>query len=160
MVKLIFICLGNICRSPMAEAIFQQMVEEADLAELILVESAGTSGWHNGEPAHGGTRDVLFRNGIQPGGRVYRGRSQEITYREYSDPSTYIVAMDQSNIDTLRQRFGDHPRLSLLLTYASDYEQTEVPDPYYTGGFDLVYELVQAGCRGLLQHIREQEKLP
>ncbi len=157
MVKVMFVCLGNICRSPMAEAIFQKMVEEAGLAEQILVESSGTSGWHNGEPAHSGTRDVLYKNGILPGGRIYRGRSQEITYSDYSQPDSYIVAMDQSNVDNLRQRFGDHPQLSLLLEHASNSEQTEVPDPYYMGGFDLVFELVQDGCQGLLLHIRQDQ---
>ena len=154
MIKVMFVCLGNICRSPMAEAVFQQMVYDAGLEEQIFVASSGTTGWHNGEPAHTGTRKVLAKHGIN-----YRGRSQRIDYGDYSDPDSYIIAMDEHNVADLRRRFGDSPRLSKLLDYAQNTHETDVPDPYYGGGFDYVYQLVVDSCTGLLTMLRREHNL-
>lgn len=153
MIYVNFICLGNICRSPMAEAIFEKMVAEAGLAEEIAVDSAGTGSWHVGEPAHRGTRRVLKRHGIN-----YAGRARQVTKADL-DPAHYVIAMDQSNLDDLRRRFGDHPRLYRLLDFASNGTEGDVPDPYYTGNFDHVYRLVEDGCHGLLAHVRAEEGL-
>lgn len=148
MTKVLFVCLGNICRSPMAEAIFQQLVEDAGLGDQFYIDSAGTGDWHVGEPAHVGTRRVLADNGI-----VYNGRSRQITRRDTQDPNTYIIVMDSSNMETVKKRFGDHPRIYRLLDFASQSTLKDVPDPYYTGGFDEVYRLVKDGCEGLLAEL-------
>jgi protein-tyrosine phosphatase len=74
-------------------------------------------------------------------------------------PEHYVIVMDQSNLEDLRRRFGDHPRLYRLLDFARNGTERDVPDPYYTGNFDYVYNLVEDGCRGLLAHIREEENL-
>lgn len=153
MIHVNFICLGNICRSPMAEAVFQTLVVEAGLDGKITADSAGTGSWHVGEPAHQGTRRVLRRHGID-----YSGRAREIARADMA-PDHYIVAMDASNVDELRRRFGDHPRLYRLLDFAGDLEERDVPDPYYSGNFDHVFRLVEAGSRGLLDHIREEHGL-
>jgi protein-tyrosine phosphatase len=152
MIRVLFVCLGNICRSPMAEAVFQHLVNEAGLADQIKVDSAGTGDWHVGEPAHAGTRRVLSQRGI-----AYDGRARQVAVRDMSEQS-YIVAMDESNLRELRRRFGDHTPLYRLLDFAGG-EVRDVPDPYYTGSFDYVYELVEAGCRGLLAMICEKENL-
>ena len=153
MVNVLFVCLGNICRSPMAEAVFQQLVNEAGLADKILVDSAGTGAWHVGEAAHVGTRRVLAQHGI-----TYTGRARQVNAQDLSS-STYLIAMDSENISDLRHRFGDHPRLYRLLDFATETTERDVPDPYYSGGFDYVYGLVVDGCRGLLATIRAKEGL-
>ncbi len=152
-VNVVFVCLGNICRSPMAEAVFQHLVDEAGLSDKIAVDSCGTGAWHVGEAAHRGTKQVLARHNIP-----YNGRSRQVNAADM-DPDNYVVAMDDSNMRDLKRRFGDHPRLYRLLDFAPNTNEHNVPDPYYTGNFEYVYQLVSDGCRGLLQTIRAENKL-
>lgn len=152
-VRVLFVCLGNICRSPMAEAVFQKMVDDAGLSDKIHVDSVGTGSWHIGERPHHGTRRTLEQYGIP-----YNGRARQIGDDDVT-PHTYVVAMDESNLSQLRRRYGQHARLYRLLDFASQTHERNVPDPYYTGNFEYVYELITDGCRGLLATIREQEGL-
>jgi len=151
MIHILFVCLGNICRSPMAEAIFQKLVDDAGLSDTFQVDSAGTGAWHVGEPAHRGTRRVLAANGIR-----YHGRARQVRAADFDHPNSYIVAMDSSNLSNLKQGFGTHPKLVRLLDFA-DSGETDVPDPYYTNNFEYVYQLVSDGCRGLLAAIRAEQ---
>lgn len=151
MIRVIFVCLGNICRSPMAEAVFTRMVEAAGLSEQIEVDSAGTGSWHVGEMAHRGTRRVLQEHGID-----YTGRARQVTDADVAS-EIYVVAMDQSNVSELQRRFGDDLHVYRLLDFARDSDVRDVPDPYYSGNFEYVYQLVEDGCRGLLEMIREKE---
>jgi protein-tyrosine phosphatase len=152
-INVVFVCLGNICRSPMAEAILQQMVNEAGLADSIEIDSAGTGSWHVGETAHPGTRGILAKHNI-----TYNGRARQVTAADM-DPDNYVIAMDDSNMRDLKRRFGDHARLYRLLDFAQNSNERNVPDPYYTNNFDYVYQLVTDGCRGLLQTIRDENQL-
>lgn len=154
MVKVLFVCLGNICRSPMAETVFQNMVDDAGLTDEILVDSAGTSSYHIGERAASGTRRVLAKHGLQN-----NGRSRQVNAADMADDTTYVIAMDSTNLRDLRYRFGEHAHLERLLTYAEQNQVYDVPDPYYEGNFEVVYQLVENGCRGLLAAIRGAEDL-
>ena len=153
-INVLFVCLGNICRSPMAEAVFSQMVEEAGLTDRINVDSAGTGTWHIGERACSGTRQILARHGYK-----YNGRARQVTEADMSDPDGLIIVMSTENSRDLRSRFGDHPRQYKLLDFAENSEESDVPDPYYEGNFDYVYELVEDGCRGLLKSIQRSENV-
>ena len=148
-VRVLFVCLGNICRSPMAEAVFRRMVEEAGLSDRIEVDSAGTSAYHVGEPAHPGTRRVLAHHGIQ-----YSGRASQVNGSDASGDMVYLIAMDGENVEALRQRFGDLPHLHRLLDFADHTAVRDVPDPYYGDNFDHVYRLVEDGCGVLLGAIQ------
>ncbi|MDQ7025817.1 MAG: low molecular weight protein-tyrosine-phosphatase [Anaerolineae bacterium] len=158
MIKVLFVCLGNICRSPMADAIFQQQVKEAGLGTKIMVDSAGTGSWHVGEKAHQGTRAVLKKNNIP-----YNGRARQLTQRDLSD-FDYILAMDESNLANIQQMAGGESdgEIALFLDYANAAGLSHVkvvPDPYYDGRFNSVYELVETGSRALLDHIRKEHNL-
>lgn len=158
MINVLFVCLGNICRSPMAEGVFRSLVDDAGLSDDIMVDSAGTGSWHAGETAHRGTLDVLQRNGID-----YDGRARQFRRRDMHD-FDYVLAMDASNLSKIKPHMPDDSTVDvrLFLEYANQAGLTdvrEVPDPYYDGKFDTVYDLVTKGSRALLDHIRETHDL-
>ena len=158
MINVIFVCLGNICRSPMADAVFQHMVKEAGLADDIMVDSAGTSRYHIGENAHRGTLKILKENGI-----TYFGRARQLTSHDM-DVFDYVLAMDKSNLSDIQSlnRTTDTAQIQLFLQYAHNKQTVtylEVPDPYYADRFDEVYDMVQKGSHALLEHIRAEHNL-
>ncbi|GAB4477944.1 MAG: low molecular weight protein-tyrosine-phosphatase [Anaerolineae bacterium] len=152
-VRVVFVCLGNICRSPMAEGVFRHLVKEAGLQDRIEVDSCGTGGWHVGEAPHRGTQLILRQHGID-----YQHRARQISRRDLREAS-YLIAMDMENLEAIRRLGPTDAEVGLLLDYAEGLTVREVPDPYYDGRFEEVYRLVEAGARGLLKHIREQERL-
>lgn len=158
MIKVLFVCLGNICRSPMADGVFQNLVNEAGLGDEIMVDSAGTASYHVGERAHQGTRDILNKHDIP-----YDGRARQLAQRDLNDYD-YVLAMDASNLRNIRHYVTDntHAEVRLFLSYANDAHKTnveEVPDPYYDDRFDYVYDLVTTGSKALLAHIRKEHGL-
>ncbi len=145
MIKVLFVCMGNICRSPMAEAIFQHMVNQAGLEAEFYVDSAGTGGWHVGEQAHPGTLDVLERHDIP-----YDGRARQLERRDLDD-FDYVLAMDRANLSFILRNSSNFPaEVSLFLTFAQErglVNINEVPDPYYDNKFDDTYELSHTRLR-------------
>lgn len=148
MVRVMFVCLGNVCRSPMAELVFKEMVAQKGLSSVIEVASSGTNNFHEGSPVHQGTRKKLSSVGIYSGAK----KSQQFKKAHY-EKYDYIVCMDQSNIkDAAYITGGDRDnKIKLLLSYAG--EDRDIDDPWYTNDFDATYRDVVKGCEKLLQHV-------
>lgn len=153
-VRVLFVCTGNICRSPMAEAVFRDLVKKAKLDDRFEIKSAGIGNWHAGERPHRGTREVLLRHGIDVNGML----AKQITTGDL-ERFDYIVVMDSENLSDLRSSRVNTSKLSRLLDYAQDLNARDVPDPYYDGRFELVYELIRIGAEGLLVKIRQEKNL-
>lgn len=151
--RVLFVCLGNICRSPTAHGVFAALVERAGLAASIEVDSCGTGGWHVGEPPDG-------RATVEAGARGYDLRHLRARQLQADDfhRFDYILAMDASNLADLRaaRPTGCSGHLGLFLEFAPGRRETEVPDPYYGGdeGFAHVLDLVEEASQGLLREIR------
>jgi len=155
MTKVLFVCMGNICRSPTAEAVFRAKVEEAGLAQQILIDSVGTHDYHIGKPPDTRTQHAAKQRGYDMS--MLRGRQVEVADFTRFD---YVLAMDNANMAILYRLCPkeQRDRLGLFLEYASRYREREVPDPYYGGedGFERVLDMVEDGAAGLLLHIRKQ----
>lgn len=153
MIRVLFVCLGNICRSPMAEAVMRKLVQEAGLESKITVDSVGTGGWHEGNPPHEGTLNILNRYGISSEGIVAR----QINVEDLTT-SEYIIVMDETNLNDVKAlgELGQGTHLGKLCDFIDNTNYEDVPDPYYTGDFDETYELTIAGARGLLAHIKSR----
>lgn len=148
-VNVLFVCLGNICRSPMAEAVLRHKVEERQLADQITVDSAGTGDWHIGNAPHEGTRRILDLHGIS-----YENMSARLVSGEDFGKFEYIICMDKSNGENVRKiPGGEQSELLFFMDLLPEEELREVPDPYFTGNFEQVYELINAGCDVLLDQI-------
>lgn len=147
-IRVLFVCLGNICRSPMAEAVMRARVAERGLSDRIEVASTATGHWNIGQPPHRGTQRILKERGISFEGMRAKAlpASQIVTY-------DYIVAMDASNVGDLVAMGVPRERIRLLTEYIPDKKGVDVPDPYYTGDFEETWELVDAGVDGLLEEI-------
>jgi len=156
-ISVLMVCLGNICRSPMAEGVFRHLLEEEGLDQRIRVDSAGTGSWHVGESPDLRSARTAARHGITLEGSARQVRPED--FRSFD----YMVAMDQSNLENLeemRNAVGGETALYLLREFdPQGGPGAEVPDPYYggPGGFDDVYDMVERACRGLLDHILAEQ---
>ncbi|MEM7370528.1 MAG: low molecular weight protein-tyrosine-phosphatase [Bacteroidota bacterium] len=159
MVKVLFVCLGNICRSPMAEGLFIHQVAEAGLSDQFEIDSAGTSGWHEGERADSRMRQTAGKYGID-----LPSRSRPVKDSDFRN-FDYILAMDESNLRDLQSRARNvtHASAHILKMRQFDDEapNADVPDPYYGGrrGFDEVYEMLNRSTQQLLTHIQQASEL-
>jgi protein-tyrosine phosphatase len=151
--SVLFVCLGNICRSPLAEGVFLHLLRQEGRLDEVRVDSAGTGDWHVGEPADSRAREVAERNGI-----TLPSRARQVVPGDLEE-FEWVVAMDRSNLEKLEAIQAEHgggARLVLLRDFDPEPGDGEVPDPYYGGarGFDLVYEMVLRSSRGLLKAIQ------
>lgn len=152
-IRVLFVCTGNICRSPTAEGVFRALLTAEGLDGQVDVESAGTHGYHIGEPPDARSQEAALRRGIDLSGhRARRTRPSDFTDFDY------VLAMDDSNLDALGRAPADGAEVGLFLDFAPKLNEREVPDPYYGGasGFEHVLDLVEAASAGLLAAIRER----
>lgn len=152
MIRVLFVCLGNICRSPMAEAIMRDLIEERGLTSKIKVDSAGTSSNHVGEAPHKGTREKLKEMGISTSGM--KSRQLRTTDLDFD----YIVCMDASNVKNTRDMLRAHDDTKIFRFLDLTPHKKDVPDPWYTGDFQETYELCVEGCEALLERILEEHQ--
>ncbi|MDH5600319.1 MAG: low molecular weight phosphotyrosine protein phosphatase [Gammaproteobacteria bacterium] len=156
-VKVLFVCLGNICRSPTAEGVFRHLVQQEGHSDWITTDSAGTHAYHIGEQPDRRAQQTARTRGIDLSD--LRGR-QAITsdFHEFD----YILAMDEDNYQDLQGLCprGLENKLNLFLDFSDDYSETQVPDPYYGGeqGFEHVFDMVESASRGLLDKIIRKYK--
>ena len=155
MIRLLFVCTGNICRSPTAEGIARHFIQAAGLADSIEVDSAGTNGYHAGEAPDPRTRKVAQSRGYDLSG--LRARKLEVLDFQRFD---LILAMDRGHLEIMQRLCPEvyQPRLRLFMEYARDSEFDEVPDPYYGGprGFEAVLDMCEDGVQGVLDSLRAQ----
>lgn len=152
MVRVLFVCLGNICRSPMAEAVFRARVKEKGWEDRFEIASCGTGKWHIGERPHPGTLEILDKHGIPHEGM----RAQYLSGDEILSYD-YIIAMDRSNVENLEKMDVPRERVQMLTDFVPGSEGIDVPDPYFDGRFDFVYDLVSTGTENLLRAIAEEK---
>lgn len=150
MTKILFICHGNICRSPMAEFVFKDIAKKAGMGDEFSVASAATSYEEIGNPVHRGTAKILDRLGISYSGK----RAVHLEKSDYAKYD-YLVCMDSANVRNTLRIVGADPerKVHKLLEFADSCE--DVADPWYTGNFERTYEDVLTGCEGLLKHIEK-----
>lgn len=154
-VRVLFVCMGNICRSPTAEGVFRKLVDEAGLGDMIKIDSAGTHAYHVGEPPDRRTLAAARKRGID---LSYR-RGRQVATADF-DAFDFVVAMDRDNHRELVAVAGDKAgrKLHLFLDFAPDALHRDVPDPFFGGpeGFEVVLDLVETAGRGLLQEFRRR----
>lgn len=154
-IKILFVCMGNICRSPMAEGVFKRYVAEAGLGGRIASDSAGTHDYHIGEPPDPRAQRIAGKRGYDLS--ALRGR--QVSGRDF-DEFDYVLAMDEVNLRLLQRLCpAQHAhKLKLFMEFGTDTKVREVPDPYYGGnqGFEQVLDMVEQAAQGLLAHVRER----
>ncbi len=152
MKRVLFVCLGNICRSPSAEGFFRKIVKEKGFEETIEIDSAGTGNWHTGHPPDHRAQAVASRRGVD----LSDLRARQVSSRDM-DYHDLIIVMDRRNysdISAMAQSGYQH-KIHYLLEYSEQYEELEIPDPYYGGvhGFDVVMDMIEESCERLLDSI-------
>ncbi|WP_353172962.1 low molecular weight protein-tyrosine-phosphatase [Paracandidimonas soli] len=155
MTKVLFVCMGNICRSPSAEGVFRRLVEEAGLSDAIGVDSAGTHDYHVGEAPDARAQAAARKRGYEVSHCVARQVKAE-DFRDFD----LILAMDWENLSALQQRCPKiyHHKLMLLMRFANEFEEATIPDPYYGGvdGFSKVLDYIEDACQGVLELVRKR----
>jgi protein-tyrosine phosphatase len=155
-ISVLFVCLGNICRSPMAEGVFRQVVADAGLSHRFHIDSTGTGSWHVGRPPDIRAQQALGLRGID----ISPLRARQVTRDDFKS-FDLVLAMDRSNYDRLMTLAPDvyEPNIRLFMKYAPEMGICEIPDPFFGGpeGFDYVLNLIEVASRGLLASLMKEE---
>jgi len=155
MKQILFVCLGNICRSPSAEAVFNALVEKIGLSEVLLCDSAGTAAYHAGDQA-----DYRMKQFAKKRGFFLTSISRPFDPNSDFDRFDYIIGMDSQNVHDLKavaRNENDRKKISLMTDYCFGKKYDSVPDPYYGGaaGFELVLDILEDACDGLIRELRK-----
>lgn len=157
MIRVLFVCMGNICRSPTAEGVFRHVVDQAGLSMQIETDSAGTSDYQKGDPPDRRAQQAAGKRGYD----LSRLRARQVRAQDFHE-FDHILAMDTKNLKDLKAIYpnGARAEVSLFLEYARKSKIKEVPDPYYGGvqGFEMVLDLVEDAAHGFLQHLLERHR--
>lgn len=152
-VKVLFVCMGNICRSPTAQGVFERLVHSQGLDDRILIDSAGTHAYHIGNSPDKRSQAAAKSRGLDLSGQ----RARKVTLADMQE-FDYVLAMDRTNLDDLQDMVtaAQRERVQLFMAFAERWKVDEVPDPYYGGdsGFERVLDMVEDAAAGLLAHIR------
>ncbi|MFD2045282.1 low molecular weight protein-tyrosine-phosphatase [Ornithinibacillus salinisoli] len=156
MIRVLFICLGNICRSPMAEAVFRNFVIKEGLSDKIEVDSGGIGDWHAGNLPHKGTRALLDKHNME-----YSGMKARQVVKKDLDDFDYMIAMDDQNLQDLAKINDKIENITIakLMDFVAEPETQNVPDPYFTGDFDYTFQLVSEGCKNLFTYIKNKHNI-
>ncbi|GMQ90975.1 MAG: low molecular weight protein-tyrosine-phosphatase [Gammaproteobacteria bacterium] len=158
MVRVLFVCLGNICRSPTAEGVFRKLVQEEGYDADIEIDSAGTHAYHAGEPPDSRAQQTAHQRGID----ISQLRGRKVLAGD-ANVFDYVLAMDHENYQNLLRIFPqhEHQKIGLFMQYANQRVEQEVPDPYFggAGGFDRVLDMIEEASIGLLNNIKQRHKL-
>jgi protein-tyrosine phosphatase len=153
--RVLFVCMGNICRSPMAEGVFRHMVKQSGLEDVVRVDSAGTHGFHAGETPDKRAQALASKRGYD----ISEMRARRVRDRDFDDYDL-ILAMDWDNLSQLQQMAPKkaHHKLQLLMRFATDHESATIPDPYYGNqqGFEQALDFIEDACAGLLDVARRR----
>ena len=156
MKKVLFVCLGNICRSPAAEGVFTKMIKDAGLDDRVSIDSCGTAAHHEGESA-----DIRMREHAKRRGYELTSIARGLVRKDF-DEFDYILTMDNSNFNNVVALAADNQKRKIkkLTDFCSNHPHDQIPDPYYGGpdGFELVLELLEDACQGLVDQIKEELK--
>lgn len=147
-----FVCLGNICRSPMAEYLFKHKVNQHNLNDEFVITSAGTSGWNDGDDMHHKTKEMLISRNIDYDNFI----SKKLT-KSLFDKSNYIFVMDNSNYNDVISSFGSNSKVRKITNYNTVKNYDEVPDPWYTGDFNETYEIISDALDNILNLLSKDE---
>lgn len=155
--KILFVCLGNICRSPSAEAVMKALVNKKGISEQFEIDSAGITGYHAGEPADQRMQRHAINRNIK-----LTSISRQVKSTEDFEYFDYIIGMDDQNMDDLLSLSPSDKtiKISKMTDYCTQHQNTSVPDPYYGGaaGFELVLDILEDACVGLLKHIESNDE--